>query len=164
MRRDSVEFFSDDVFLWLWNYMSEADTLHRVDLTPLGGAGTGADPQVLRSTRIALTASGIPPVALTYKLDYIREWRRHDPAGRDDEMVGDQGRSAARRSGVCEWIRWTLAPYPCRGLRIRTQTVGRNKRSALRQIRPSPAAPVVGATRAGGMQHAQGRNAWASHR
>ncbi|HSX58810.1 MAG TPA: hypothetical protein VLF18_01300 [Tahibacter sp.] len=43
MRRDSVEFFSDDVSLWLWNYMSEADALHRVDLTPLGGTGTGAD-------------------------------------------------------------------------------------------------------------------------
>ncbi|HJU38544.1 MAG TPA: hypothetical protein VJ724_03160 [Tahibacter sp.] len=74
MRQETVPIFSDDASVWMWNYLSEPDALYRVDLTPVGGSGTGADPHVLVSTRIALDASGIPPVALTYKLDYIREW------------------------------------------------------------------------------------------
>lgn len=73
-RQETVPVFSDDVSIWMWNYVSEPDALYRIDVTPTGGSGTGADPQLLRSTRIALDASGIPPVALTYKLDYIREW------------------------------------------------------------------------------------------
>lgn len=74
MRQETVPIFSDDAAIWMWNYVAEPDALYRIDLAPLSGAGTGASPHVLRSTRIALDASGIPPVALTYKLDYIREW------------------------------------------------------------------------------------------
>lgn len=73
-RQETVPIFSDDAALWLWNYNAEPDALYRLDLTPTGGAGTGANPHLLRATRIALQPSGIPPVALTYKLDYIREW------------------------------------------------------------------------------------------
>jgi len=73
-RQETVPVFSDDASVWMWNYVSEPDALYRIDLTPTGGTGTGADPQLLHSTRIALDASSIPPVALTYKLDYIREW------------------------------------------------------------------------------------------
>lgn len=73
-RQETVPIFSDDVAVWMWNYVSEPNAFYRLDLTPISGAGTGANPHVLRSTRIALEASAIPPTALTYKLDYIREW------------------------------------------------------------------------------------------
>lgn len=73
-RQETVPIFSDDTAIWMWNYVTEPNALYRIDLTPLSGAGTGANPHVLRSTRIAMESSAIPPIALTYKLDYIREW------------------------------------------------------------------------------------------
>jgi hypothetical protein len=74
LRQETVPLFSDDESVWLWNYVSEPNAFYRLDLTPTGGAGTGASPHVLRATRVALEASAIPPIGLTYKLDYIREW------------------------------------------------------------------------------------------
>lgn len=72
--QENVPCFSDGTFLYLWNYTTERDFFYRVNVTPTSGAGTGASPFILQSTRVALSASGMPQPSSVYRVNYFPAW------------------------------------------------------------------------------------------